>query len=86
MLKTHPMSILEKIKTNYSASTNEMTVAAYLDECKKNPKVYAKPAERILDAIGEAEMVDTRQDPVLSRIFSNKRIKVYPAFRDFYGM
>ncbi|GAB3537053.1 PrkA family serine protein kinase [Pontibacter brevis] len=80
------MNILEKIKTNYSASTNEMTVAAYLEECKKNPKVYAKPAERILDAIGEPEMLDTRQDPVLSRIFSNKKIKIYPAFKDFYGM
>ena len=65
---------------------NEMTVAAYLEECKKNQKAYAKPAERILDAIGEPEIVDTRQDPVLSRIFSNKRIKVYPAFKDFYGM
>ena len=80
------MNILEKIKTNYSASTNEMTVAAYLEECKKNPQVYAKPAERILAAIGEPEIVDSRQDPVLSRIFSNKKIKVYPAFRDFYGM
>ncbi|WP_187262298.1 PrkA family serine protein kinase [Pontibacter beigongshangensis] len=80
------MNILEKIKTNYSASMNEMTVAAYLEECKKDPKVYAKPAERILDAIGEPEILDTRQDPVLSRIFSNKRIKIYPAFKDFYGM
>jgi serine protein kinase len=80
------MNILEKIKTNYSASMNEMTVAAYLEECKKDPHVYAKPAERILDAIGEPEILDTRQDPVLSRIFSNKKIKIYPAFKDFYGM
>jgi serine protein kinase len=29
--------------------------------------------------------VDTRHDSRLSRIFSNKVIKVYPAFRDFYG-
>ena len=27
-----------------------------------------------------------RLDPRLSRIFSNKMIKIYPAFRDFYGM
>src|SRR5690606_21284916 len=80
------MSILEKIKTNYSASTNEMSVTEYLEECKKDPKVYAKPAERILAAIGEPTIVDTREDPVLSRIFSNKRIKIYPAFREFYGM
>src|SRR5699024_5731037 len=80
------MSILEKIKTNYSTSSNEMTIAEYLDACKKDPKVYAKPAERILDAIGEPEMVDTREDPVLSRIFANKKIKIYPAFKDFFGM
>jgi len=30
--------------------------------------------------------VDTRHDQRLSRIFSNKIVKVYPAFREFYGM
>jgi serine protein kinase len=58
----------------------------YLDLCRRDPKVYAKPAERILDAIGAPEYIDTREDPTLSRIFSNKVIKVYPAFREFYGM
>jgi serine protein kinase len=80
------MNILEKIKTNYSVSSDEMTVSDYLAQCKKDPKLYAKPAERILDAIGKPEIVDTREDPVLSRIFSNKKIKIYPAFKDFYGM
>jgi len=47
---------------------------------------YATSAERLLQAIGEPELVDTRLDPRLSRIFSNKMIKIYPAFRDFYGM
>jgi serine protein kinase len=37
-------------------------------------------------AIGEPELVDTRLDPRLSRIFSNKVLRLYPAFRDFYGM
>ncbi|EMR01796.1 PrkA family serine protein kinase [Cesiribacter andamanensis AMV16] len=80
------MNILEKIKTNYSTASNEMTVSEYLDLCKEDATAYAKPAERILQAIGEPEFVDTREDPVLSRIFSNKKIKVYPAFREFYGM
>ena len=31
-------------------------------------------------------MVDTRNDPRLSRIFANKVIKIYPAFDEFYGM
>ena len=37
-------------------------------------------------AIGEPELIDTRLDPRQSRIFQNKIIKVYPAFREFYGM
>jgi serine protein kinase len=40
----------------------------------------------MLQAIGEPEMVDTSADPRLSRIFSNKLIKRYPAFSEFYGM
>ncbi|MEN7550305.1 PrkA family serine protein kinase [Rapidithrix thailandica] len=80
------MSVLDKIKTNYNSSMTEMSVSEYLELCKSDPKVYAKPAERILDAIGEPEVVDTREDPQLSRIFSNKKIKVYPAFKEFYGM
>lgn len=63
-----------------------MTVSEYLRACKKDPKMYAKPSERILDAIGEPEFIDTKKDPKLSRIFSNKIIKVYPAFKEFYGM
>ena len=31
-------------------------------------------------------MVDTRNDPRLSRLFANKVIKIYPAFAEFYGM
>jgi len=80
------MSVLDKIKTNYSTSFNEMSVSDYLKACKKDKGMYAKTAERILSAIGEPELVDTRNDPKLSRIFSNKVIKLYPAFKDFYGM
>jgi serine protein kinase len=80
------MGVLDKIKTNYSTLANDMTIAEYLELCKSDSKVYAKPAERILDAIGAPEYLDTREDPTLSRIFSNKKIKIYPAFREFYGM
>jgi serine protein kinase len=40
----------------------------------------------MLMAIGEPELVDTRNDQRLSRIFSNRIIKRYPAFQEFYGM
>jgi serine protein kinase len=47
---------------------------------------YATAAERMLYAIGEAELVDTSRDPRMSRMFSNKVIRRYPAFAEFYGM
>lgn len=64
----------------------EMSLDAYLELCKTDPSAYANPAERLLMAIGEPEEVDTRHDPVLSRIFSNKVISRYPVFNEFYGM
>src|SRR4051795_2596058 len=64
----------------------EMTLFEYLEACKDDPLIYATAAERILAAIGEADVVDTAKDPRLGRIFMNRTIKVYPAFDDFYGM
>jgi serine protein kinase len=40
----------------------------------------------MLDAIGEPEIIDTKLDERLSRIYSNRVIKRYPAFSEFYGM
>ena len=37
-------------------------------------------------AIGEPELVDTRNDPRLSRIFANKILRRYPSFGDLFGM
>ncbi len=64
----------------------EFTIQEYLDLCKTDPSAYATAAERMLMAIGEPELVDTRKISRLSRIFANKTIRIYPAFKDFYGM
>lgn len=64
----------------------ELSLHEYLELCKTDPTAYANPAERLLMAIGEPEMIDTRHDPVLSRIFSNKVIPHYSVFDEFYGM
>ncbi|WP_455201276.1 PrkA family serine protein kinase [Kaarinaea lacus] len=81
------MSIFSHYQTRYEeAKEEELSIQEYLDLCKKDPSAYATAAERMLMAIGEPTMVDTRKDPRLSRLFSNKLIKVYPAFKDFYGM
>src|SRR5438270_2505441 len=64
----------------------EMSLEEYLELCKRDPMAYATAAERMLTAIGEPEMVDTRHDQRLSRIFGNRSIRIYPAFKDFYGL
>ncbi|HBI21758.1 MAG TPA: PrkA family serine protein kinase [Legionella sp.] len=64
----------------------EMSLNDYLDLCRTDPTAYANPAQRLLMAIGEPEAVDTRHDPILSRIFSNKIIHRYAVFKEFYGM
>lgn len=81
------MSIFDHYKARYdSVQQEEYTLDEYLKLCKQEPSTYADAAERMLQAIGEPEMVDTSADPRLSRIFSNKLIKRYPAFSEFYGM
>jgi len=81
------MTIFNQYLSRYIESREEeLSLQDYLELCKEDPTVYASAAERMLMAIGEPELIDTRKDPRLSRIFSNKVIKIYPAFRDFYGM
>lgn len=81
------MSIFSHYRERYETTQQEeMSIQEYLDLCKSDPSVYASAAERMLMAIGEPELVDTSRDPRLSRIFSNKIIKRYAAFSDFYGM
>lgn len=81
------MSIFDRYQARYDAGQEEeMSLQEYLDLCKRDPTAYASVAERMLMAIGEPELLDTRSNPRLSRIFANKVMRIYPAFRDFYGM
>lgn len=81
------MSIFNHYQQRYeSTQEEEYSIEEYLDLCKSDPSCYASSAERMLKAIGEPEFIDTSLDPRLSRIFSNKVIKRYKHFSDFYGM
>lgn len=81
------MTILQQFKDRYEATQEEeYSLEEYLAICKNDPAAYATAAERMLIAIGEPELMDTSRDPRLSRIFSNKVIKRYPEFSEFYGM
>src|SRR5438045_4339454 len=81
------MDVISSFAARYERTREEeLSLEDYLAECKRNPLAYATAAERMLKAIGEPQMIDTRNDPRLSRIFANKVIKIYPAFAEFYGM
>ena len=81
------MSLYKNYTDRYEQRQDEeYTIQEYLSLCKEQPTTYASAAERLLMAIGEPEFVDTKNDARLSRIFSNKIIKRYPAFNEFYGM
>ena len=85
------MSINQKILNDYKEhyskeSLEEMDFFEYLERASKDPSMYSTAAERMLKAIGEPEVIYTSKDPRLSRIFNNRVIKQYPAFKEFYGM
>ena len=81
------MSLFSHYQEKYQQTQEEdCSLQDYLALCREDPAVYATAAERLLLAIGEPELVDTSQDPRLSRIFSNKVISRYKPFEDFYGM
>ncbi|CAK4068503.1 hypothetical protein VDT1_1188 [Vibrio sp. 16] len=81
------MSIFDHFQARYEASKDEqLSLQDFLSLCKDDKSAYANAAERLLMAIGEPEIIDTAQDPQLSRIFSNRVISRYDTFKDFYGM
>jgi len=81
------MSIFSHFQQRFEATRQEeYSLQEYLDLCKTDPGAYASAAERMLLAIGEPKLLDTSSDSRLSRIFSNKVIRRYPAFAEFHGM
>jgi len=80
------MDVISNFSARYERTREEeLSLEEYLQLCKRNKMAFATAAERMLAAIGEPEYVDTRNNPTLSRIFANKTIKLYPAFREFHG-
>ncbi|MBV1879898.1 MAG: PrkA family serine protein kinase [Pseudomonadales bacterium] len=81
------MTIFNHVQSRYEqVAQEEYSLQEYLEICKKDKMAYATAAERLLQAIGEPEIIDTSTSPTLSRIFSNKIIRRYPVFAEFYGM
>src|ERR1017187_7586268 len=80
--------LLAQFTGDYSSklSDDTITLEEYLKLCKKDPSVYASPPQRMLKAIGDPIQLNTKTDTRLSKIFSNNVIRIYPAFKEFYGM
>ncbi|WFP64655.1 MULTISPECIES: PrkA family serine protein kinase [unclassified Mesorhizobium] len=69
-----------------NAAQEEISLQQYLLGCREDKSMYASAPERMVEAIGEPNLVDTSKDERLGRIFSNRTVKIYPSFSDFYGM
>ncbi|MCL1048113.1 PrkA family serine protein kinase [Shewanella abyssi] len=81
------MGIFEHYQQRYEKKLDEeYSLEEFLSICKEDRCAFVSAAERLLIAIGEPELIDTSKEPVLSRLFSNRLISRYPAFKDFYGM
>ena len=81
------MGIFEHYQKRYEKKLDEeYSLQEFLDICKADRSAYMSASERLLLAIGAAEVIDTAKNSTLSRIFSNRLISRYPAFKDFFGM
>lgn len=81
------MSIFAKYQERYEEhKPEEYSLQEYLELCRDDKMAYATANERMLAAIGNPEIIDTRTDEKMSRIFQNRKIRIYPAFNEFYGM
>ena len=78
---------LDWYKDQYDLHREEtLGLPEYLELCRDDAAAYASPHERLLKAIGDPVLLDTSADERLSRIFSNRVIRTYPSFAEFYGM
>lgn len=79
------LSSLSSTFASKFAKPEVMTLDEYLNRAKNDPTVYMNAAERMVAAIGKPNVLDTSSDSRLSRIHSNKKIRIYNSFKDFYG-
>ncbi|RUU69446.1 PrkA family serine protein kinase [Mesorhizobium sp. M2C.T.Ca.TU.009.01.2.1] len=86
-MRENPSDVFDLFSEIYSnAAQEEISLQQYLLACREDKSMYASAPERMVEAIGEPNLVDTSKDERLGRIFSNRTIKIYPSFSDFYGM
>jgi serine protein kinase len=84
---SRPESLFDQLRTDFASRLpEEMSLQDYLELCQSDKMAYATAHERMVAAIGEPTILDTSEDPRLSRIFSNRKIKKFDAFNMFFGV
>jgi len=68
------------------AQDEEMGLEEFLQYCKSDRMAYATAHDCILEAIGKPTLLNTAEDPRLSRIFQNRIIQTWDTFLEFHGM
>ena len=82
-----PHDLLDEFEKRFTVyAPEDMSLTEYLNLCKTDHMAYAYAAQRMVDAIGTKEIIDTSREPRLARLFGNREIRTYPAFSDFYGL
>ena len=83
---TKKSALASAIKRYKNTEQEVIPLAEYVERCKKERELYTTAAERLVEAIGACRVVDTSKDTRLKRIFSNRKIRTYDAFNNFYGL
>lgn len=68
------------------AQEEEMGLEDFLHYCKTDRMACASSHECVLEAIGKPKLVNTADDPRLSRVFQNRVIQSWDTFSEFHGM
>lgn len=80
-------SLFNEFKASYESSVaTTLSLTDYLELCRADAMAYALPAERMLKAIGEPTIVESKADARLLRLFGNRSVAYFAPFAEFYGM
>ncbi len=82
-----PTSFFSDFRDNFvRAQDEEMGLEDFLNYCRTDRMAYASAHECVLEAIGKPRLLNTAEDPRLSRIFQNRVIQTWDTFAEFHGM
>ena len=56
-----------------SQRQHRLSLREYLEACRTDPSMYAGTAERMIDAIGEPELVDSAKDARLAKMLPSTK-------------